>query len=801
MELVAPAPNGDSPPAKSEELPEALLVRTLAQLAPEGNFSLRYLYDPQRPGELQVALLGRVGGEDVQETLGGLQRFLEVTFKDHRFEPLGPGEVQRFLSPFLLNEVVEITRQMVALNTASWEIVPQTPLGFAASDGERASTNGRAEAKKVVQELSPYVLPFLPHEEGWARLGETLLLQPGPYMLEIALWPTELPQETIQLLEGEVERYERYLRGRSLPGPQGEGEARLSTVLTLRAELLRDWFLIQKHRLEAPGNAFWVRIRLASPGTIPPELIAMTGQALSRPMRVSVEGGRGYYLAGGYDHFHYHGAPQELHRAITKLGRDLWAVHQEPFRYIFSGQAAGEVFRLPRVLSQGQAGFPGLRVRHARYLEAPEGLPLEGIRLGHAHRRGQEVAVHLKTDDHRRHLYAIGQTGVGKSSLLLKMALENIRRGEGVAVIDPHGDLIQLLLDRIPEERLEDTILLDPGDPNYAVGLNLLEWQLEEERAFLVDELIAMLRLLYSPEIIGPMFEHNVRYGLLLLMANPDEPGTLVEFPHLFSDKEFHQRWLPYLEDPLVRRFWEVEFPHVNYKSDQYLQYIVSKFDPFITHPLMRRIIGQRRSTLDLEAIMNEGKILLVDLAKGKLGELNSKMLGMIMIAKLYSAAMRRIKVPRSQRRDFFVYVDEFQNLATETFTSILSEARKFRLNLTLCNQYIAQLPYWIVQALLGNVGTLIAFRVGVHDAELLEDHFETLGRQALAEQPNYHAYARLLVEGRLTPPFSFWTELEPEEGGERARERIIAGRRGYARPRVEVEAEIARGLDQKEDR
>ena len=791
LELIAPL-EGESGPLEEPAASEALLVRTLAKIAPTGNFSLRYLHAPEKPGQLQVAILGRVTEErGAEEVLQSVNRFLEVSFKDYWFEPMAQEEIQNFLTPFPIKDVVEITRQVVMLNIASWKIAHRAPLGFGLTNTSLQPENA------TMQHLAPYVFPFVPNPEGWPRLFETLLLQPRPVLIEVALWPTELTAREIQLLENEVQRYQAYLDRNPSFRPPEKPEARLSSVLVLRAELLRDWYLSQIHQLEIPGNAFWVRIRLASPAAIPPDLVAVTGQAFSRPPTVNIRSGRPYHLAGGFDHWHYRGVPRELREAISELDRDLLPIRHEPLRFIFDGQAAGEVFRLPVIAKKGRASFPGLRVRHARYLEAPEGLPGEGVRLGHAHRRGNQVGVFLKTDDHRRHVYTVGQTGVGKSSLILKMALENIRRGEGVAVIDPHGDLIQLLLDRIPAERVEDTILFDPGHSDYAIGMNLLEWKIQAEQAFLVDEFISMLKLIYPGEIVGPVFEHNVRYGLLLLMANPDEPGTLVEFPQLFSDRGFHRLWLPYVQDPLVRRFWEKEFPQVDYRTEAYLHYIISKIDPFILHPLMNQIIGQRRSTVELEKVMNEGKILLVDLAKGKLGDLNSKMLGMIVIAKLYAAAMRRINVPRSQRRDFFVYVDEFQNLATETFASILSEARKFRLNLTLCNQYITQLPGWIVQALLGNVGTVIVFRVGIQDAELLEPHFGPVSQQALADQPNHHAYVRLLVSGELTPPFSLWTELEPEPpGGTQVRQAIRARISEYARPRKEVREEIQSRLN-----
>lgn len=787
--LLAPSAFGKESQKKrtsQEELP-AGLVRTLAQLAPEGVLSLRYLFDPACPGQIDVFLLARVSHnsestaqQQAKKLLQDLFIYLDVHYKLQRFQMLAKSELQRACSPFTPTEVVEITRQQARLLIASWIVEYQRPIGFGASTW----ASDAPSSNKVRGQAFNYVLPFLPTEDNFQNLCETLLLQTEPYLIEIAIRPYILPPQGRNALEEYIQTCEGYLQQNVQPT-----SPTTTMVLHQRAQLLRDWFFQQKHTLEAEGNAFLMRILIAAQGSVSPGVIAALGTAITRATQASLE--EKPYLAGGFQWRALD--PTMTARLITDLEVEP-SESENPLLRLFDSASAEAVFRFPFAASET---FPGLRVEKSRILEAPEGLPNEGTLLGTAKRRGQTVPVRLKTDDHRRHVYAVGQTGVGKSTLLLTMIMDHIRRGEGVGVIDPHGDLIRLVLERIPNERLDDVIFFDPGDVDYPVGLNLLEWKLEEERAFLVDELVAMLRLLYPIEIIGPMFEHNVRHGLLLLMANQKDPGTLVQLPQLFVDPGFHKRWLPHVSDPLVQRFWEKEFPITNYRNENFLQYIITKFDPFITHPLMRNIIGQPHSSLDFEQIINNGKIFLVDLAKGKLGDLNAKLLGMIVIAKLYSAAMRRIKIPRGQRRDFFVYVDEFQNLATETFSTILSEARKFRLNLTVCNQYIAQLPSHIISAILGNVGTLVLFRVGVQDAGLLEEYMPTIGRAGLSDQRTGHAYVRLLADGILTPPFSLYTQHEPErQDGEIVRQQIIEQtRKSYGRPRDEVEREIAESL------
>lgn len=778
-------------PEATEESPAALLLRTFAHRAPTGTLSLRYLYDPQQScGQVGAVLLGRVE-DNAAQAAQSLARWLRVQLKCHSFEPLNDDELSYFLAPFSIADVTEFTRQVVLLDIASWDLAVQEPIGFK-SDAEAKTPPERCPTAQY--SLCP--VPFAPNPAGWVHFFELLFEHPAPVFVDLAFWPTSLPAPLASALEEQIRRCEDYTRAFQ----SNRGKTRTAPTLALRAEIIRDRFLALRHLLEGPGHAFWVRIRMASAESIPPELIAAFSQALTHPLKFDLAQ-RGQYLSGGYAWFRYQGVPQEVREALAILARDMGVVQTEPLRYLFDLGEAAQVLYLPKLLPEARS-FPGLPVRCARVVEAPESLPREGIRLGHAQRRKDEVPVILKTDDHRRHVYAIGQTGVGKSSLLLKMAMECIRRGDGVAVIDPHGDLVQLLVRCIPDERVGDVILFDPGDPEYAMGLNLLEWRLEEERAFLADEMISMLRKLYHWEHMGPMFEHNVRYALLLLMSDPDEPGTLVQLPRLFIDRGFHERWLPKVQDPLVRQFWTKDFPMADYSRENYHHYIISKFDQFITNPLMRTIIGQPRSTLNIEEIMNQGKILVVDLAKGKLGEINAFLLGMILMAKIYSTALRRVNIPRSQRRDFFVFVDEFQSLATPTFANILSEARKFRVTFTLCNQYIAQLPKEITSAILGNVGTLVVFRVGLEDAALLEPYFQMagLGREALASQPNHHAYIRLLVDGELTPPFSFYTELETlRPDGEEVYQRIVAQSRArYARPRQEVEQEIARGLERK---
>jgi Na+-transporting methylmalonyl-CoA/oxaloacetate decarboxylase gamma subunit len=411
---------------------------------------------------------------------------------------------------------------------------------------------------------------------------------------------------------------------------------------------------------------------------------------------------------------------------------------------------------------------PGIRWFNAKRAPAPANLPKEGIILGKNTYRGEEVLVRLKDADRRRHLYSIGMTGTGKSTFFESMILQDIKSGKGVAVFDPHGELVESILGKIPKERAEDVIYFDPSDTSRPMGVNLLEWKTKEQKDFLVQESIQIFYKLFDPNgqgMIGPQFEHWMRNAALTLMDYPTG-GTLIEIPKLFTDDEFRKLRIDSINDPVVKAFWQQQMTKTSdfHKSEMY-NYFISKFGRFMTNITMRNIIGQTKSSFDFRSVMDSGKILLINLSKGQIGEINSNLLGMIFVAKLFTAALSRGEVPEDQRKDFYLYVDEFQNFATDTFASILSEARKFRLNLSITNQYIAQIPEPIRDAIIGNVGTLISFRIGVPDAEFMAKEFEPVANQNDLNQIDaYNAYVKILINNAPTKPFSMQTIKDPTE-------------------------------------
>ena len=451
--------------------------------------------------------------------------------------------------------------------------------------------------------------------------------------------------------------------------------------------------------------------------------------------------------------------------------------------------------------------FPNKTVEtpHIKWLKAKtapvssEVSQTNGIYIGQGYYRGIRRPVHLADDDRRRHVYIIGKTGTGKSYLLQDMAIQDIRSGKGVCIIDPHGDLIDEIIKYMPPERAEDVIYFDPSETTRPMGLNLLEADTEDQKHFLTTSIINLMYKLYDPQrtgIIGPRFEHAVRNAMLTVMS--EEGSTFVEVVRVLTDAKYVQEILPKLKDPIIKRYWTDQIAQTSdFHKSEVLDYIVSKFGRFVTNKTMRNIIGQSKSSFDFRKVMDEGKILLINLSKGKLGEENSSFLGLVLIPKILIAAMSRQEMPEEKRRDFFLYVDEFQNFATPDFATILSEARKYHLNLTVANQFIGQVEEEVKNAVFGNVGTLVSFRVGVTDAAYLQREYQPVFSEAdLINIDRFHIYMKTVVENDPVPPFSVDLTKDVALMKKSANEKVASAivqlsRLKFGRPRELVEAEI----------
>lgn len=394
---------------------------------------------------------------------------------------------------------------------------------------------------------------------------------------------------------------------------------------------------------------------------------------------------------------------------------------------------------------------------NAKRAPASQSIPKDGLFLGYNVYRGIRKPIYIAPDDRQRHVYIIGKTGTGKSELLKEMILQDIRAGRGVCFIDPH-DTVEKILECIPPERAEDVIYFDPANTDRPMGLNMIEAKTEQQKHFVVNSIIGLMYKLYDPHqtgIIGPRFEHAIRNAMLTVMS--DEGATFIEVVRCLTDANYVQTLLPKVKDPLVRRYWTDQIAQTSdFHKSEVLDYIVSKFGRFVTNKLMRNIIGQSKSAFDFREAMDTGKILLINLSKGRIGEENSSFLGLILVPKILMAAMSRQDVPEEKRRDFFVYVDEFQNFATPDFAVILSEARKYHLALTVANQFIGQMEEEVKNAVFGNVGTLISFRVGVSDAGYLQHEYQpTFNETDLINVEKFNAYVKTIVNNEPQPPFS----------------------------------------------
>lgn len=404
---------------------------------------------------------------------------------------------------------------------------------------------------------------------------------------------------------------------------------------------------------------------------------------------------------------------------------------------------------------------PGIHWVISKRAPAPANIPTEGLHLGKSVFRGIARPVFIGREDRRRHMYIIGKTGTGKTEFLKHMIMQDIRGGEGVAVIDPHGDLIEDILQLMPPERAEDVILFDPSDVEQPLGFNMLEAQTEQQKHLVTTSVIGLMYKLFDPNktgIIGPRFEHAVRNAMLTVMYQPG--ATFIEVVRALTDPSFVQELLPRVEDPVIRRYWTDQIAQTSdFHKSEVLDYIVSKFGRFVTNKMIRNIIGQSESAFNFREAMDNQKILLINLSKGKIGEENSSFLGLVLVPKILVAAMSRQDMPMEQRRDFFLYVDEFQNFATPDFAQILSEARKYRLNLIVANQFVGQMEEEVKNAIFGNVGTLCAFRVGVTDANYLQHEFQPTFTEAdLINIDRFNCYVRTIVDGEPVPPFSLDT-------------------------------------------
>ncbi len=420
--------------------------------------------------------------------------------------------------------------------------------------------------------------------------------------------------------------------------------------------------------------------------------------------------------------------------------------------------------------------------------------------IGETNFRGHREKFGIKTVDRRRHIYIIGKTGMGKSVLLENMLYSDVHNGRGVAVIDPHGDLADAVIDFVPPHRTNDVVILDPSDVSHPFAFNMLEYTDDpHKRNLMASGLLGVFKKMYAHSW-GPRLEHILRNCLLALVEYPNT--SMLGIMRILVDDEYRRKVVANIQNPTVKSFWTDEFEKMQERQRiEAVSPIQNKVGQFLSSPMIRNIVGQVKSTVNIRFMMDTGKIVIVNLSKGKIGEDNSSLLGSMLITKFQLDAMSRADTDEKNRRDFYLYVDEFQNFATDAFATILSEARKYKLNLVMANQYVAQMPEEVRDAVFGNVGTSLCFQVGFDDAEYFSNQFtEEVLPNDIVTLPKYNCYTKLMIDGMPSPTFSIATLPPPIfEGEEGRREKIVRlARERYCRPREVVEDKILRWSETK---
>ena len=485
-------------------------------------------------------------------------------------------------------------------------------------------------------------------------------------------------------------------------------------------------------------------------------------------------------------------------RSLDSLFFDFsFRLFNNKYAFLASTEEIDSLYHFP--LAQTLA--PRLKRLRSKPSEPPVNLSSTGIVLGKNVYRGVETLVKMSDEDRRRHLYVIGQTGTGKSTLMKAMLRQDIEGGKGLCLIDPHGEFAEFALSIVPPERYEDVIYFDPGDVQYPMGLNMLEIDPKhpEQKSMVIDELFGIFEKLYDLKVSGgPMFEKYFKNAALLLLDDYEhEIPTLADISRVLVNDQYRADKLKRETNPLVKEFWQMEAEKAG--GDQSLAniapYITSKVTSFVFNEFLRPIINQQKSSFNIREVMDNQKILIVNLSKGKIGEINANLLGMVIVGKLLMSALSRVDIDEKARKDFYLYIDEFQNFTTDSISSILSEARKYRLDLIIAHQFIKQLKDSIKDAVFGNVGSLVTFRIGPDDAEFMKNKFEPVfSPQDLMNIDNLNAYVNLLVNGQTTRPFNIKLETERVfgAGSPQLIEYLKAlSRYKYARVREDVENEI----------
>jgi hypothetical protein len=747
---------------------------------PERNitYCLRYIITPDQQnysmGKIEVAFLVKapLSGtdsqvrEDVNYLSSILRPVLGSSFNEYSWKEINDiVELKEFIFPidWKQGHFAEIRRREEVIYLG--KLLPQRHVGFMQgnADGD--------EALKPINYIHPYTIPM----QGFPRILKTLLQSPNKTILTTLLKPTVLLDIEKESFSNQIS----YCEGSTL------NEDSVLRIHRIRANILSQTLLSQYLTLQdAP---FYMTFTVASESKLDRINLEMIGLGITDPIGQTGSQDNFALHNGGYDVVVPKSETEQsvLMNNMGSLSQNLWPIEDAEkevprLRYLFDGKEAVSAFYLP---INNEENLPGIRTHYMEEQALPQEM-VEPVRnkdgsilIGRNHFLGFEQELMISESTRRQHTYIIGQTGTGKTTLMKTMILSDMKAGNGLAVIDPHGELYEDLLALIPENRKDDVVLFDPSDTQFPVGFNLLEVKAEDEREAVIKEMRAILkRYVFEYYSItdggyaGPVFFQHIQNNLLLATSDISNPGTIVEATNIFLKPGFYKRWLPLKWENHVLHEWvRHNLPNIDYQAfsrdgGMYGDYFSGKLTDFTNDPRVSLIFGQPYSTVNIADIIENKKILLINLSKGLLGEASASLLGMILMAKFSTAFMERRKFLEEGKNltPFYLYVDEFQNIATENFSILLSEARKFGLGLILANQFISQVREKnIREAIFGNVGTLISFRLGIDDARIMESQFlPHFDFQDICNLPNYNAIIRTNIEGRRTTPCNFHTIL-----------------------------------------
>ncbi|MCC7447691.1 MAG: hypothetical protein IT324_09755 [Anaerolineae bacterium] len=710
------------PPAVRQGCAELLMALSQNEaLGVQTHFAWRYI---GQGGKLKLVLLCRVeAGTQAQVTAASQSLWQTLhhllPLRDHLFayEPVYSPDALETLRHIAVDSACEIARQEIMMS--------------------RGTTN----------DDTYLVYPFGDHDGTLHQLLKALADQPQTTVLDVHFQPTAvLPWERSTVLD--MLRQQTNTRIDALPElleteRPPSGDFRQELIPRLYPEFL--W--------RTQSIAFVVQVQLASKGKLDSALPSIVRTNLFGTSRCEI-------VLALSEH------------QIDTVRRNLYEVTCE--RWIYSDAPRGlerwrhlltpdETLTATRLPIPGPDGLPGIPAVRIRAMPLPDNLPAQGVVIGESvvPVKGHPALIRANLEDRMRHTYIVGRTGTGKSTLIQNVALQDIEAGRGVGVIDPHGDLVEAILQRIPPHRVQDVVLFDPSDADRPVGLNICDVQGTMEQNMVVADFIGLLYMMFDPNhtgIMGPRLENAVRNAMLTIMQFPG--NTLIEVVRMLSDRRFREHMASRVTDPVLRNYWDNIAPNNFASVGEYnmSDYVTSKFGPFVDDRLLRNIIGQSVNTIDFAHIMNTGKILLVNLAKGKIGPQNSHFLGLLLVPRLLIAALSRAHLSTGERRQFCLYVDEFQNFTTSAFSTMLSETRKYGLAITMANQFISQLRDGIREAVFGNVGSLMAFQIGGKDAAFLSPEIHPADIDDVINLPNHYMLVKVPVAGRTAAPFPVHT-------------------------------------------